>query len=41
VVEDGACGDAVDIVISEDDDGFVVFDGFQYALGGFVEVWDE
>lgn len=41
VVEDGACGDAVDIVISEDDDGFVVLDGFQYALGGFVEVWDE
>lgn len=41
VDEDGGGGDAVDIVISEDDDGFVVGDCFEDAIGGFVEVGDE
>lgn len=40
VVEDRRCGDAVDIVIAEDGDGLVVFEGGEDALGGFVEVGD-
>ena len=41
VVEDGGGGDAVDIIITEDGDWFIVFDGIKDALCGFVEVWDE
>ncbi len=41
VDEDRGGGDAIDIVISEDDDGFIVGDGVEDALSGFIEVGDQ
>ena len=41
VVEDCGGGDAIDIVIAEDSNLFVVVYCGEDSLGGFVEVWDE
>jgi len=37
-LEDGGGGDAVDVVVAVDDDGFAGAGGFQDAFGGTVEV---
>ena len=36
VIEDGGCGDAVDVVVAVDDDGLVVVDGLADALCGLI-----
>lgn len=39
--EDSSRADSIDIVVTEDDDAFIFYSCFEYAIHGLIHIWEE